>query len=274
MARREGPRRPRASARSAPSSARSRRCSATRADDRRRLDRHQQRHRAAHRRGRARRQRRRRARRPRRRSRRGRVAADRRERRPDRRHPPAGGAGAAACAHRRRRARMSSRSANATPARVSSPRRCGRRNRRICGPSAKVDAAAALAGVALIEAENEAEEALAAALALRETLETPGRTAALVTPDPAIARRVAAELAALGHRGRKLRRRDARRDARTACFARLAIAAARDFTPAARRGADGLAARAARPRRRSLRRRRAGARSRRAARAAAAERPR
>lgn len=53
---------------------------------------------------------------------------------------------------------------------------------------------AGLEGLTLIEAEDEAEEALAAALLLREALETPGRTAALVTPDPALARRVSALL--------------------------------------------------------------------------------
>ncbi|GLS23187.1 double-strand break repair protein AddB [Labrys miyagiensis] len=59
------------------------------------------------------------------------------------------------------------------------------------------DAAAseeAFAGVALIEAAHEGEEALAAALALRETLLTPGRTAALVTPNRQLARRVVTEL--------------------------------------------------------------------------------
>ena len=49
-------------------------------------------------------------------------------------------------------------------------------------------------GLSLIETEDEAEEALAAALMLREALETPGRTAALITPDPALARRVSALL--------------------------------------------------------------------------------
>ncbi len=49
-------------------------------------------------------------------------------------------------------------------------------------------------GLALIEAETAREEALAIALALRETLETPGATAALVTPDRSIARRVATEM--------------------------------------------------------------------------------
>ncbi|MDQ0512402.1 double-strand break repair protein AddB [Ancylobacter amanitiformis] len=53
---------------------------------------------------------------------------------------------------------------------------------------------AALAGVALIEAEDSREEALAIAVALREVLEDPTRTAALITPDRDLARRVAAEL--------------------------------------------------------------------------------
>ncbi len=92
--------------------------------------------------------------------------------------------------------------------------------------------APALDGVALIEADNEAEEALAAAIALRETLETPGRTAALVTPDPKIARRVAAELARWdieveNSAGATLGATE------EGVFARLAVAAARDFTPAA-----------------------------------------
>jgi ATP-dependent helicase/nuclease subunit B len=55
--------------------------------------------------------------------------------------------------------------------------------------------AAALQGVTIIVADNENEEALALAIAMRETLETPGKIAALITPDPSIARRVSAELA-------------------------------------------------------------------------------
>jgi ATP-dependent helicase/nuclease subunit B len=47
----------------------------------------------------------------------------------------------------------------------------------------------------LVTAADPAQEALAIALALRESLETPGRTAALVTPDRNLARRVAAEMA-------------------------------------------------------------------------------
>lgn len=57
---------------------------------------------------------------------------------------------------------------------------------------------AAFAGVGRIEAESRGEEAVAVALLLREALETPGRTAALVTPDRALARRVAAELSRWG----------------------------------------------------------------------------
>jgi ATP-dependent helicase/nuclease subunit B len=51
-----------------------------------------------------------------------------------------------------------------------------------------------LDGLTLIEAAHPGEEALAIALILREALETPHRTAALVTPDRNLARRVAAEL--------------------------------------------------------------------------------
>ena len=53
---------------------------------------------------------------------------------------------------------------------------------------------AALASVAMIEAANAEEEALAIAVALREAVETKDKTAALVTPDRALARRVVAAL--------------------------------------------------------------------------------
>ena len=49
--------------------------------------------------------------------------------------------------------------------------------------------------IAVIEAANAEEEALAIAVALREAVETPDKTAALVTPDRALARRVLAALA-------------------------------------------------------------------------------
>lgn len=49
-------------------------------------------------------------------------------------------------------------------------------------------------GLSRIDCGGEQQEALAIALAMRRTLETPERTAALVTPDRGLARRVAAEL--------------------------------------------------------------------------------
>lgn len=54
--------------------------------------------------------------------------------------------------------------------------------------------AATLDGVSRLDAAGPREEAGAIALILREALEAEGRTAALVTPDRALARRVAAEL--------------------------------------------------------------------------------
>ncbi|MGL4406364.1 MAG: double-strand break repair protein AddB, partial [Notoacmeibacter sp.] len=51
-----------------------------------------------------------------------------------------------------------------------------------------------LDGVAIVEAANEREEALTIAVALRSAIEKPGATAALVTPDRVLARRVATEL--------------------------------------------------------------------------------
>lgn len=55
--------------------------------------------------------------------------------------------------------------------------------------------AAGLDGLRLIVAHDEREEALAIAIAIRETLETPDATVALVTPDRILAERVSAELA-------------------------------------------------------------------------------
>jgi ATP-dependent helicase/nuclease subunit B len=60
------------------------------------------------------------------------------------------------------------------------------------------DIAAGLKNIALVAAADPAQEALAIALALREALETPKRTAALVTPDRNLARRVASEMARWG----------------------------------------------------------------------------
>lgn len=52
----------------------------------------------------------------------------------------------------------------------------------------------ALSGLTYIQAQDDSEEALLAALILRETLEHEGRTAALVTPDAGLARAVSAML--------------------------------------------------------------------------------
>lgn len=52
----------------------------------------------------------------------------------------------------------------------------------------------AISGISVLEAADEAQEALAIAIALREAVEVPDRTAALVTPDRGLARRVSAEL--------------------------------------------------------------------------------
>ncbi len=55
-----------------------------------------------------------------------------------------------------------------------------------------------LEGLSLVSTRNEAEAAAVIALLLREALETPGKTCALVTPDIALSRRVAARLARFG----------------------------------------------------------------------------
>ncbi|RXF72712.1 double-strand break repair protein AddB [Hansschlegelia zhihuaiae] len=61
-------------------------------------------------------------------------------------------------------------------------------------PVGPEDRNAALAGVSIVEAPSVRVEAAAIAVALREAVATPGRTAALVTPDRDLAARVAAEL--------------------------------------------------------------------------------
>ncbi|ATQ44764.1 double-strand break repair protein AddB [Caulobacter mirabilis] len=55
-----------------------------------------------------------------------------------------------------------------------------------------------LTGLSVVGARQEEEAADVCALLLRETLETPGKTAALITPDLALARRVSARLARFG----------------------------------------------------------------------------
>lgn len=64
----------------------------------------------------------------------------------------------------------------------------------------QADVLAAFEGVSLIDAPTERDEALAIAVALRTAIETPGHTAALVTGDRTLARRVSAELRRFGIR--------------------------------------------------------------------------
>ncbi|MGC1779132.1 MAG: double-strand break repair protein AddB, partial [Xanthobacteraceae bacterium] len=96
-------------------------------------------------------------------------------------------------------------------------------------PGFQAHADAALATMAVIEAANPEDEALAIAVALREAVHA-GKTAALVTPDRALGRRVLAALqrwniAAEDSGG------DALADTPAGVFARLAAAAALDGTP-------------------------------------------
>ena len=65
-------------------------------------------------------------------------------------------------------------------------------------PSAPDPIAEGLRGLSVISARGEEEASVIAALLLRETLETPNRTAALITPDDALARRVSARLTRWG----------------------------------------------------------------------------
>jgi ATP-dependent helicase/nuclease subunit B len=96
-------------------------------------------------------------------------------------------------------------------------------------PDFEAHAEAALSTMATIEAANPEEEALAIAVALREAVHD-GKTAALVTPDRALGRRVLAALmrwniAAEDSGG------DALADTPAGIFARLAAATALDGTP-------------------------------------------
>ena len=65
-------------------------------------------------------------------------------------------------------------------------------NTSLKGAASRIEAG--MAGVELVETRTVQEQALTAALILRECLETPGRTGCLVTPDRQLARRVKVEL--------------------------------------------------------------------------------
>ncbi len=62
----------------------------------------------------------------------------------------------------------------------------------------KLPCADALRDVRVLEADTQADEARMIAVALRETLETPGKTAALITPDRGLARMVAMQMRRFG----------------------------------------------------------------------------
>lgn len=81
-----------------------------------------------------------------------------------------------------------------TPARAELVHRALRPAAALEAPDAGPPNASALIGVSRIECTGEQEEAGVIALVLRQALEDEGRTAALVTPDRGLARRVAAEL--------------------------------------------------------------------------------
>jgi ATP-dependent helicase/nuclease subunit B len=97
--------------------------------------------------------------------------------------------------------------------------------RDLAGRDPPIDIDRALEHVSVVAAANEEEEALAIAVAMREVLDTHGKTAALVTPDRALARRVLAALArwdvVVDDSGG-----DALADTTAGVFARLAVEAA------------------------------------------------
>lgn len=90
----------------------------------------------------------------------------------------------------------------------------------------------ALAGVSLIEAPGAQDEAEVVALILREAAETPGRTAALVSPDRLLARRVAIRLEAWGIRVDDSAGRPFPKTVPGAFLDLLIEAVAKDFAPA------------------------------------------
>lgn len=88
-----------------------------------------------------------------------------------------------------------------------------------------------LTGVRALELADPAEEAQAIAVALREALEVPGRTAALVTPDRNLARRVSAHLRRWGVEADDSAGRPLSQLAPGTLLLALAAAAAEQFAP-------------------------------------------
>ncbi len=91
----------------------------------------------------------------------------------------------------------------------------------------------ALAGVTVIAAPSAQDEAEVAALILREAAETPGRTAALVSPDRMLARRVLARLDTWGIRADDSAGRPFRKTVAGTLFDQIVEAVATGFAPAA-----------------------------------------
>jgi len=129
---------------------------------------------------------------------------------------------------RRQKARARLVSEAMRPARTTE-----RWHRFAAGADGRALAAEAAAGLAILEAPSGEEEAEAVALILREAAETPGRTAALVTPDRALARRVAARLATWGVHVADAAGQPFARTATGALLDLVVGAAARRFEPAA-----------------------------------------
>lgn len=88
-----------------------------------------------------------------------------------------------------------------------------------------------LTGVRALELADPAEEAQTIAVALREALETPGRTAALVTPDRGLARRVSTHLRRWGIEADDSAGRPLSQLAPGTLLLALAAAAAEQFAP-------------------------------------------
>ncbi|TMK72018.1 MAG: double-strand break repair protein AddB [Actinobacteria bacterium] len=101
------------------------------------------------------------------------------------------------------------------------PARTTERWHRFTAKASKQEMAQAVAGVAILEAPSAEDEAEAIALILREVAERSGRTAALVTPDRPLARRVAVRLEAWGLRVD---------DSAGQAFAKTAVGALLDLT--------------------------------------------
>ncbi len=91
----------------------------------------------------------------------------------------------------------------------------------------------ALTGVSYIEAPSAPDEAEAVSLILREALETPGRTAVLVTPDRVLGRRVAVRLESWGIRVDDSAGRPFTKTVPGVFLTLIADAVASDYSPAA-----------------------------------------